>query len=132
MIEVKKLPEGQYSIPCEVKDMRPWIGVDLDGTLAEYYGWISDGSIGKPVPLMVKRVVGWVKNGMLVKIFTARAADPAQIPRIKQWLFDHGLPDLEVTNVKDMACKQIWDDRAIGVKRNEGIPLCVCMDPDIV
>ena len=33
-----------------------WIGVDLDGTLAEYHGW-NGGAIGEPVPAMLARVV---------------------------------------------------------------------------
>lgn len=33
-----------------------WIGVDLDGTLAYYDGWIGAGHIGEPVPAMLERV----------------------------------------------------------------------------
>ena len=33
-----------------------WIGVDLDGTLAEYHGWKGSEHIGPPIPLMVERV----------------------------------------------------------------------------
>jgi len=107
-------------------DARPWIGVDLDGTLAEYYGWVSDGSIGRPVPIMVKRMMSWIKAGRRVKIFTARASSEAQVAAVKKWLADNGLPDLEVTNVKDSACRELWDDRAIGVIKNQGTPKCVC------
>lgn len=48
-----------------------WIGVDLDGTLAEYHGW-TDGEIGKPIPTMVARVKRWLADGKDVRIFTAR------------------------------------------------------------
>ena len=29
---------------------------DLDGTLAEYNGWVSEEHIGDPIPAMVERV----------------------------------------------------------------------------
>lgn len=32
-----------------------WIGVDLDGTLAEYDGWKGPDEIGAPVEPMVER-----------------------------------------------------------------------------
>lgn len=49
-----------------------WIGVDLDGTLAEYNGWQGIDHIGKPIPKMVNRVKKWLSEGVQVKIFTAR------------------------------------------------------------
>ena len=74
-----------------------WIGVDLDGTLCETETWQGFEHIGKPVPLMLKRVKIWLEMGYKVKIVTARAADPEQaIPPIKVWLRKQGLPDLEV------------------------------------
>jgi hypothetical protein len=33
-----------------------WVGVDLDGTLAEYHGFKGPEHIGKPIPKMVARV----------------------------------------------------------------------------
>jgi hypothetical protein len=49
-----------------------WIGVDLDGTLAHYDGWVNTFHIGDPVPLMAARVRQWLENGEDVRIFTAR------------------------------------------------------------
>ncbi len=40
-----------------------WIGVDLDGTLAEYHGWVSPDNIGKPIPQMVARVKNLIAEG---------------------------------------------------------------------
>src|SRR6185503_6355526 len=40
-----------------------WIGVDLDGTLAEYDSWKGINYIGEPIPLMVSRVREWVCSG---------------------------------------------------------------------
>jgi hypothetical protein len=98
----------------------PWIGVDLDGTLAKYIDWRGIEHIGDPVPLMFERVKNWLKQGKTVKIFTARASDPKAVPYIKSWLQIHGLPDLEVTNCKDHDMVETWDDRAIPVEHNTG------------
>lgn len=97
-----------------------WIGVDLDGTLAHY----ESGQfpvIGDPIPRMMMRVRGWLLAGKRVKIFTARACETENIPAIKAWLQTVGLPDLEITNVKDHGMIELWDDRAITVITNTGI-----------
>ncbi|MGZ8248722.1 hypothetical protein, partial [Methylomagnum sp.] len=96
-----------------------WIGVELDGTLAEYKGGIPV-EIGKPNNYMLSIVKEWIKLGREVRIFTARACDPAQIPAVKAWLRRHGLGDLVVTNIKDFDMVELWDDKAIRVKRNKG------------
>ena len=101
-----------------------WIGVDLDGTLAHYDGWKGPNHIGKPIEAMVERIKDWLGDKMRVKIFTARAAIPSQIPQISRWLKDAGLPhDLEVTNVKDMGMVELWDDRCVQVIPNTGMPV---------
>jgi hypothetical protein len=98
-----------------------WIGVDLDGTLAVYEGWKGEEHIGEPVPLMLQRVKTWVAEGRRVKIFTARAYGREHVvPIVHDWLVQHGLPPLEVTCVKDYACLEIWDDRAVHVQQNTG------------
>ena len=103
---------------------RQWIGVDLDGTLAIAEPWKGFEHIGKPVPNMLKRVKIWLEMGYNVKIVTARAAQPEEaIPPIKQWLKANGLPDLEVTNGKDMDMIELWDDRCVQVIANTGNPV---------
>jgi hypothetical protein len=101
-----------------------WIGVDLDGTLAEYYGW-NGGLIGEPVPAMLDRVKAWLAGGTTVKIFTARACtgDPEEIAKIKAWCLLHIGQELEVTAVKDFAMFELWDDRCIQVIPNTGVPV---------
>ena len=99
--------------------MAGWIGVDLDGTLAHYEGW-GNGDIGKPIPLMMDRVVEWLKHGKEVRIFTARASDPTQTKLVEAWLHEHGLGMLKVTNVKDFEMIELWDDRAVQVIPNTG------------
>ena len=122
-----------------------WIGVDLDGTLAEYHGWKGIAHIGAPIPLMVGRVKNWIAAGIKVKIFTARVDggkvalkvsrpgdvyDPdAQkvdeiVQHIEAWCLAHIGCILPVTNVKDFAMIELWDDRAIQVRFNTGERVC--------
>lgn len=109
-----------------------WIGVDLDGTLAVYGGWKGPDHIGKPIQPMLDRVKRWMAEGKTVRIFTARACIPEQVPPIKAWLARHGLGALEVTNIKDYGLIEFWDDRAVQVEANTGRPLaCVRHCPDL-
>ena len=98
----------------------PWIGVDLDGTLARMEGWQGGQHVGRPVPLMLERVKLWLEAGYEVRIMTARASEPKLIPPVKQWLKKHGLPELDVTCSKDFDMIELWDDRAIQVIPNTG------------
>ena len=85
----------------EEQESLQWIGVDLDGTLANADPWQGFEHIGKPVPNMLKRVKIWLELGYKVKIVTARAQNPElAIPPIQKWLTKNGLPDLEITNAK--------------------------------
>lgn len=115
-----------------------WIGVDLDGTLAFYDGWSSVDSIGAPLQPMVDRVKGWLAAGKTVKIFTARmhghgmpiiggGFQDVKTP-IENWCREHIGQALEVTNVKDFGMIELWDDRAIQVESNTGIPVASCKD----
>ena len=88
-----------------------WIGVDLDGTLAWYDHWRGETHIGGMVPAMKIRILRWLEDGMRVKIFTARIVsnNSEEIrSRIKEWLVANGLPELEITNVKDPGMLQLW------------------------
>ena len=100
---------------------QPWVGVDLDGTLAEATPWQGMTHIGPPVPLMLRRVRLWLEKGMRVKIVTARAGDPEGLAATQAWLKTHGLPELEVTDKKDFGMIELWDDRAIQVVQKTGI-----------
>jgi hypothetical protein len=104
-------------------DGEPWIGVDLDGTLAIYKDWVGPNYIGEPIPAMLERVKSWIFLGKKVKIFTARCWKDGQVKLIQEWLKKHGLPKLEVTNIKDPAMVELWDDRCIQVVRNTGLPI---------
>lgn len=100
-----------------------WFGIDLDGCLAIYDGWRGPEHIGEPVPAMLAQVKDLVSKNERVKIFTARGGDPKQCELIQSWCVKHGLPALEVTNVKDMAMITLYDDRVIQVIANTGEPM---------
>ncbi len=119
-----------------------WIGVDLDGTLAQYDHWRGADHIGEPVPEMLFRVKKWLADGRRVKIFTARVSRPPfpigtnnraardAIKRIEDamrarrairaWCEKHLGTRLEITNVKDYAMLTLYDDRAVQVEANTG------------
>jgi hypothetical protein len=103
-----------------------WIGVDLDGTLAEYqHGYAQRLHIGEPIALMLARVKAWRAAGTEVRIFTARVSGPAKhrIPTkalIEAWCLEHVGEVLPVTCRKDYAMVELWDDRAVQVVKNTG------------
>ena len=120
--------------------MNGWIAVDLDGTLAEYHGWVNTFHIGPPIPLMVERVQAWLREGKDVRIFTARVdggevaashgVDPAIVERYRQipaivkfieaWCLEHVGAVLPVTCKKDYGMVELWDDRCVQVIPNTG------------
>jgi hypothetical protein len=104
------------------QNSKGWIGVDLDGTLAHYDGWYGPAHIGEPIESMIKRVEGWLSEGIEVRVFTARASVPEYIPFVESWLKEQGLPPLKVTNVKDFQMITLWDDRCVSVETNTGVP----------
>jgi hypothetical protein len=106
------------------KYMTAWIGVDLDGTLAEFDEWRGVHHIGKPVPRMLNLVKTWLEQGIEVRIFTARATDPNATRYINDWVYTHLGQELPVTNIKDYDCIAIVDDRAVRVMPNTGRPCC--------
>lgn len=107
-----------------------WIGVDLDGTLAKYDGWVSADNIGEPVTPMLDRVKAWLAAGLEVRVFTARVshdgsakrlleADKARIA-ITEWCKLHVGVALPVTCCKNFAMIELWDDRCVQVRPNTG------------
>ena len=116
--------------------MKPWIGVDLDGTLAYHDPTIPFDvlSIGRPIPTMVARVKSWVAEGHTVKVFTARVAEPDRQTRrsiiiaIQDWCEREAeLPRLSVTCIKDYGMLSLWDDRAVHVVTNTGHGIGKCL-----
>lgn len=116
--------------------MKPWIGVDFDGTLAVYNGWKGASVLGEPVPLMVQRVKDWLSEGKDVRILTARVwypefpQDDADRERqlaaiaarfaIEAWCETHIGIRLPITCQKDFGMVELWDDRCVQVQKNTG------------
>lgn len=114
--------------------MAGWIGVDLDGTLAHYEGWKGEDHIGPPIPAMLARIKAWLAAGREVRIFTARVYDGGEdnkvrdVTKVRKVIEDYCLVHvgqiLRVTCVKDYGMIELWDDRAIRVRINTGMPCC--------
>jgi hypothetical protein len=107
---------------------RAWIGIDLDGTLAQYEHW-TDGSIGEPIMPMIDLVKTLLSENLYkVKIFTARvspASRPAaeaieQRSRIEDWCVQHLGQVLDITHEKDSSMVLMYDDRCVQVEKNTG------------
>jgi hydroxymethylpyrimidine pyrophosphatase-like HAD family hydrolase len=102
-----------------------WVGVDLDGTLADHDdNW--DGGIGKPIEHMVARVKRWLAAGVTVRILTARVhpdwdQDHKHLDAIQDWCVAIFGQRLAVTCMKDPNMLELWDDRAVTVVRNTGL-----------
>lgn len=105
--------------------------MDLDGTLAECNGWSADGSVGAPIPEMVRRVKDWIAAGEIVKIFTGRVSPNNRTDKdllaleeyrglVQDWCEKHLGKRLDVTHEKDPAMIQLWDDRCVHVETNTG------------
>lgn len=93
-----------------------WIGFDFDGTLARTDNpghFEPPYPLGEPFPEMLKAVRTLLDQGVAVKIFTARACEPAAIPVVQNWTEKHGLGRLDVTNQKDYHLIRFYDDRAV-------------------
>jgi hypothetical protein len=123
-----------------------WIGVDLDGTLAQYEGWKGPGHIGPPIKAMLERVLRWRKQGKDVRIMTARVwpvplVEPikskvhATFPEgmqdrvraayeaaheIQQWCAEHLGEIIPITCQKDYGMISLWDDMCVAVEMNTG------------
>lgn len=91
------------------------IAVDLDGTLAKT---TQNGTIGAPIKAMVDRVNEWHNAGREVVIFTARGTEQGRA--VQMWLTRNGMPNLNVTNVKDDEMSEFWDNRAVHVEVDTG------------
>ena len=109
---------------------KKWTGFDLDGTLAEYHGWKGIEHIGKPIKPMCDLIKKLHSDGKLVKILTARVAPrkdgaDAILARqcIRKWCVENlgFVPD--ITHEKDSCMEELYDDRAVQVIPNKGIPI---------
>lgn len=100
----------------------------MDGTLA-YYEHGMYPNIGEPIPFMLSLVKKWVARGEDVRIFTARMSNPPeekvrQMKMIFEYCKLHVGKALPVTNAKDFNMSLLYDDRAIHIQENTGVPCC--------
>ena len=98
--------------------------MDLDGTFAEEQEPFDPLTIGKPIAAMVSKIKAAIEDGVEVRIFTARLADKRLRDQIKEKIKEYTKEcigkELESTNEKDPGMKELWDDRAKRVVKNEG------------
>ena len=100
---------------------RPWVGVDLDGTLAKYDGWKGIEHIGPPVAKIVDHIKNLFVEGIDVRVFTARCQEgPLAVAYIQEWLLEHIGYVIPVTDRKDFGMVYLIDDRAVAVEKNTG------------
>ena len=99
----------------EEAEKAQWIGVDLDGTLAEAEPWKGFDHIGKPVPMMMKRLKNMAGYGLPGKDCNCPSsksgARDSSNPRLVK---KNGLPELEITSHDDMDMRE-YDDRCVQV-----------------
>lgn len=134
-------PAGSFHCPICMRDTPHhhemagrWIGVDFDGTLAtDRFGRTDPYELGQPISEMVNRVKGWLASGYAVKLMTARMCDFSHSTlqfrdvelmksRLQSWCALYIGTVLECTNVKDGLMEVLWDDRAVRVIRDTGMP----------
>lgn len=106
--------------------MSRWYAFDLDGTLALDEG-VYD-RVGPPVPGILALVKQLLADGEEVRIVTARLApswgqQEFQTQIIQDWTEQHLGVRLQVQCHKDGGMVVLYDDRAIGIQHNTGIPL---------
>ena len=106
------------------KDPEVWVGVDLDGTLADSRGPRGNETIGPPIPAMVELVRTLIAAGIEVRIMTARVSIDQDLQaqrHVKDWCRKHIGFELLVTCRKDYGMLALIDDRAYHVEENSGV-----------
>ena len=81
---------------------------------------------------MVNRVKDWISRGFTVKLLTARmnVKSSTGVNRdickmntlLREWCLEHIGTVLECTNAKDGWMEVLWDDRAVSVIPDTGLP----------
>lgn|SRR5512135_258223 len=91
------------------------IGLDFDGTLAQYSGFAGMDVTGEPLPGALSFLKALHELGCHIAIFSARAKDARGKLAIERWLDQHGVRQYVelVTHEKLPDYDVIIDDRAI-------------------
>jgi 8-oxo-dGTP pyrophosphatase MutT (NUDIX family)/GNAT superfamily N-acetyltransferase len=117
---------NKITASVEEPQYKPWIGVDLDDTIAVALDDYSDPTkIGEPIMEMVEKVRTALKNGETIKVFTARMADKENAEKIRaaigDWTEEFVGTRLDATNEKDPGMVEHWDDKARQVEPGTGM-----------
>lgn len=105
------------------KEGEPWVGFDLDKTLAKYSTFQGPTIIGAPIPAMISELKKHLVAGDNVRIVTARVAkdtDGKAKRAIEAWLQKNVGQALPVTDKKDEFMTRLYDDKAVAVEPNTG------------
>jgi hypothetical protein len=108
-------------VPKPLRDKLKWLGVDLDGTLAEHL-WTPDNptsEIGDPIWSNVDKLKKAVSAGYKPIVHTSRPWTDYQV--IEQWLNHYGIPYKEIQCGKPLYAAYI-DDRAIHADAESWVP----------
>ncbi len=111
-----------------------WTGFDFDGTLVfEEPEWRGFEHIGEPIKPIVDKLKGYLKQGRIVKIVTARVSQDNEYDNyiarrnIYHWLLMYvhddsmaNFPHIEIVSGKDMYMDKLYDNRAVQVETNTG------------
>jgi hypothetical protein len=107
--------------------LEEWIGYDFDKTLFVHEKWEGVLHHGEPILPMIEHLKHNLEQGLKCKVFTARVSyqDDRVNQAARKMIQDALLPYvgqvLEVTNIKDMGMRKLFDDRAFNVEPNKGI-----------
>jgi|ERR1700754_1232742 len=120
--EALRIPrDDQVFKPKPLRDKLIWVGVDLDGTLAEPL-WTPENptsDIGNPIPANIKKVWKLVNAGYKVIVHTSRPWTDYQV--IEQWLQHYDIPYKEIQCGKPLYAAYV-DDRAINAQEDSWLP----------
>jgi hypothetical protein len=107
-----------------------WDGYDFDKTLFTHEsgtGNFSVLSFGEPIMPMIEHLKANVASGKKCKVFTARVSyaderiNAVVRKHIQAHVLKHAGVEVEVTNIKDVGMRNLFDDRAFHVVPNKGI-----------
>lgn len=128
---VPPFSEEEISFITKLADEQPqveeWDGYDLDKTLATHGDWKGPLHIGEPIQPVIDHLKERLAAGRKVKIFTARVSyqdervNAAVRKAIEAWCLKHIGVVLEVTCIKDVGMRNLFDDRAFHVEPNTGV-----------
>lgn len=124
-LERVKLERGTYACP-ECGCVGPhghtggrWMGIDFDRTLSQESPR-TPYDVGEPIQAMVDKVKGFIRDGIEVRIVTARVAptkDGRDMQRVVQviqdWCEKHIGHRLPVTAIKGHGLIKLYDDKAV-------------------